>query len=156
MFTNAALHWVPDHEAVVAGIARALKPGGRVVGEFGGHGNVAAIVTALVAVLGRRGLDDAAALPWTFPTAERFAARLARHGFTVDSCDLIPRPTPLPTGMAAWLDIFAGGVFSRLDPDDRAAARDEAVDLLRPALRDEDGNWTADYVRLRFLARLRA
>ena len=154
VFTNAALHWVPDHEAVAAGMARMLKPGGRVVGELGGHGNVAAIVTALVAVLGRRGMD-ASVIPWTFPTAERFAARLQRHGFTVDSCALIHRPTPLETGMAAWLEVFATGLFARLDPAEREAARDEAVALLRPALCDDQGNWTGDYVRLRFTARLR-
>ena len=46
VFSNAALHWMKrDPDAVVAGVARALKPGGRFVGEFGGHGNVAAIVT---------------------------------------------------------------------------------------------------------------
>src|SRR5690606_32972475 len=42
VFSNAALHWMPDHDAVLAGVVRALRPGGRFVGEFGGHGNVAA------------------------------------------------------------------------------------------------------------------
>lgn len=154
-FSNAALHWVPDHDAAVAGMARALKPGGRAVGELGGFGNVAAIATALAAVMGRRGFADSV-LPWHFPTAARFAERLAWHGFTVESCALTPRPTPLPTGMSGWLETFAAGIFGRLPPDDRTAARDEAVALLRPALRDEDGNWTADYVRLRFVARLTA
>ena len=152
VFTNAALHWVPDHEAVVAGFRRALKPGGRVVGELGGQGNVAAVVTALVAVMGARGFD-ASFLPWTFPTAESFAARLRRHGFSVESCALIPRPTSLPTGMAAWLDVFAAGILGRLDPAERDSARAEAVALLRPALCDAEGRWTADYVRLRFAAR---
>lgn len=155
VFSNAALHWVPDHEGAVAGMRRALKPGGRAVGEFGGFGNIAAIATALVAVMGRRGFDESV-LPWTFPTAEGFAVRLARNGFAVESCALIPRPTPLPTGMAGWLETFAAGILGRLPPEDRTATRDEAVALLRPALCDEDGNWTADYVRLRFAARLTA
>src|SRR5208337_4503768 len=47
VFSNAALHWMTAPEAVLAGIARALKLGGRFVAEFGGHGNVAAIVTAM-------------------------------------------------------------------------------------------------------------
>ena len=154
IFTNAALHWVPDHEAVVAGIRRALKPGGRVVGELGGQGNVAAVVTALVAVMGARGFD-ASIIPWTFPTAETFAARLQHHGFTVERCTLIPRPTPLPTGMAPWLDIFATGILNRLPPHERDSARDAAVALLHPALCDAEGHWVADYVRLRFLAHLK-
>jgi SAM-dependent methyltransferase len=52
VFTNATLHWVKAHpEAPVAGAFRALKPGGRFVGEFGGHGCVAAVVVALLAEL---------------------------------------------------------------------------------------------------------
>ena len=41
-------------------------------------------------------------------------------------------------------------------PDDRRAARQEICDLLQPILRDETGLWIADYVRLRFRARLPA
>ena len=108
VFSNAALHWMKrDPDAVVAGVARALKPGGRFVGEFGGHGNVAAIVTALLAVLARRDLDGMRGHPWYFPTPAAYRKCLEAHGFRVESIDLIPRPTPLPTGMSAWLDTFA-------------------------------------------------
>src|SRR5688572_4126096 len=60
VFSNAALHWVTDAEGVIRGIAKALKPGGRFVAEFGGHGNIAAIATAVRAVLIRHGrrLED--------------------------------------------------------------------------------------------------
>ena len=52
VFSNAALHWMKDDpDAVIAGVARALKPGGRFVAEMGGHGCVAAIVVAMVATL---------------------------------------------------------------------------------------------------------
>jgi SAM-dependent methyltransferase len=47
VFSNAALHWMRRPELVIAGVARALLPGGRFVGELGGHGNVAAIATAM-------------------------------------------------------------------------------------------------------------
>ena len=93
-----------DPDAVIAGVARALRPGGRFVGEFGGHGNVAAIIVALQAALARRGIDGAALIPWYFPTPDEYRRRLERHGFDVGRIDLIPRPTPLPTGMAAWLE----------------------------------------------------
>jgi trans-aconitate methyltransferase len=154
VFSNAALHWMRDADAVLQGVRRALKPGGRFVGEFGGHGNVAAITVALVAVLTRRGVDGHAASPWYFPSAEAYAARLKAHGFAVEQVDLIPRPTPLPTDMAGWLDTFAESFLGRLPADQRGAARDEVLALLTPYLCDERGRWTADYVRLRFAARL--
>ena len=40
VFSNAALHWMPDPKGVIAGVWRALGLGGRFVAEFGGHGNV--------------------------------------------------------------------------------------------------------------------
>jgi SAM-dependent methyltransferase len=154
IFSNAALHWMRDHDAVVQGVRRALKPGGRFVGEFGGHGNVAAIVTALVAALDRRGLDGAKRIPWVFPTAQEWRQRLERHGFEVQLTALIPRPTPLPTGMEGWLVTFANPFVSDLPDGLRKDVLVEAVRLLGPTLRARDGAWTADYVRLRFAAAL--
>ncbi len=152
VFSNAALHWMTDADAVIAGVHRALKPAGRFVGEFGGAGNVAAITVALLAVLGRRGIDGEAANRWFFPSAEGYRRRLERHGFTVKFIELFPRPTPLPGEMAGWLDTLAAPFLGAVPADQRAAARDEAVALLRPALCDDTGRWTADYVRLRFAA----
>ena len=153
VFSNAALHWMSaDPDAVIAGVARALRPGGRFVGEFGGQGNVAAIVVALVAVLARRGIDGAALIPWYFPTPDEYRQRLERLGFKVERIDLIPRPTPLPTGMAAWLETFADPFLRTVPETERGPIRAEAVDLLQHVLRDNTGRWTADYVRLRFAA----
>ena len=70
VFSNAALHWMLDPDAVIAGVARVLRPGGRFVGEFGGAGNVGQIGRALVSALERRGLDGATVWPWYFPDAE--------------------------------------------------------------------------------------
>ena len=152
VFSNAALHWMPDPDAVLAGVYRALVPGGRFIGEMGGHGNVAAIVVALNAVLARRGIDGAALSPWYFPTAEEYAEKLMAAGFEIDTIALHPRTTPLPTDMTGWLETFAGSFFAALTPSERAAARDEVLALLRPVLCDRAGRWTADYVRLRFAA----
>lgn len=154
VFSNAALHWMRDADAVLRGVRRALRPGGRFVAECGGHGNVAAITVALAAVLERRGVDGRAAIPWYFPSPAAYAAKLEAHGFIVDQIELFPRPTPLPTDMAGWLDTFAESCFARLPPEQRRAARDEALELLRPWLCDEAGRWTADYVRLRFAAHI--
>jgi SAM-dependent methyltransferase len=54
VFPNAALHWMQGPETVAARIFAALRPGGRLVAEQGGHGNVAAIVMALDAAFDRR------------------------------------------------------------------------------------------------------
>ena len=153
VFSNAVLHWVADIDAALAGVVRALKPGGRFVGEFGGHGNVAAIRVALAAVLKARGRAPVQA--WFYPTPQQWRRRLAAAGLLADKVELLPRPTPLPAGMAGWLETFAGRSFAALPPGERQAARDEALALLAPVLRDGDGLWSADYMRLRFVARRR-
>ncbi len=154
VFSNAALHWMLRPDAVLAGVARALKPGGRFIAEFGGHGNVAAIVVALLAVVRRLDGTKAVRSPWYFPTADEYEHKLKQHGFVVDQIALIPRPTLLATGMEAWLKVFAQSFLSHLSQADQEIARAEAVELLRPVLCDDSGNWIADYVRLRFSARL--
>src|SRR5579883_2226865 len=154
VFSNAALHWMKsDPDAVIAGVARALKPGGRFVAEMGGHGCVAAITVAIIAVMRRYGIDARPLIPWYFPTVDAYRGRLERGGFTVDYIELIPRPTPLPT-IEGWIATFAGPLLNHLPEGERAQARDEAIELLRPVLCDDRGRWTADYIRLRFAARL--
>jgi SAM-dependent methyltransferase len=152
VFSNAALHWMHDADAVLAGVHRALVPGGRFVGEMGGHGNVAAIRLAVDAAVMRRGIDPGAYSPWYFPTAAEYGARLTAAGFAVERIELYPRITPLPD-MGGWIDTFAAPFFAALEPDERLAARNEAVEMLRPFLCDRAGAWTADYVRVRFAAR---
>jgi SAM-dependent methyltransferase len=157
VFTNAALHWVGQPETVTAGVKRALKPGGRYVGEFGGHANIAAIRTALIAVLARHGFPAAASETSYYPTAQAFRAVLEGAGFVVNTCAIIPRPTPLPaTGMAGWLETFRGGFIDEAgvpaDLKDQIIA--ETVALLKPTLQTADGDWIADYVRIRFSAHL--
>lgn len=153
VFSNAALHWVRGQDAMMAGVKRALKPGGRFVAEMGGHGNVAAILVALTAVLERHGCADLEDGVNYYPTPKGYAARLASHGFSVEQIQLIPRPTPLPAGMHAWLTTFRKGVLDAVPEALRQKVVDETVALLAPALCDEQGNWTGDYVRLRFIAR---
>jgi trans-aconitate methyltransferase len=150
VFSNAALHWMGEPDRVLAGVHRALVPRGRFAGEFGAHGNVAAICTALLAVLGERA--TARPLPWYFPTPAEYADRLSANGFTIERIHAFPRPTPLRTGMRAWLETFASPFLGELAEAERGAALDRAVALLAPSLRDASGNWTADYVRLRFSA----
>lgn len=156
VFSNAALHWMRESDAVIRGVARALRPGGRFVGEFGGHGCVARIVAAVEAALGRRGVDAARLNPWYFPTSTEYGARLAAGGFEVGYIALIPRPTALPGDIRGWLETFCECFTAALPPLDRAAFLHEVQEALRPQLCDAEGRWSADYVRLRFSARLRA
>jgi trans-aconitate methyltransferase len=156
VFSNAALHWMRPQEAVLDGVRRALKPGGRFVAEMGGHNNTAAILTAMRAVLARRGIEALSLSPWYFPSAAAYQQKLEAAGFKVEEIAIIPRPTPLEAGLDAWLDAFTEDFFSALRSDDRAAAKQEICELLQPILMDETGLWIADYVRLRFRARLPA
>lgn len=154
VFTNAVLHWIRDGmEHVLARVAQALRPGGRFVGEMGGFGNVAAIMTAILAALADRGIDGRQHIPWTFPTVEAWRARLQAAGFAVERIELVPRLTRLEAGLEAWLELFAGPFFAPLSASERPAVRAAILRLLEPVLRDETGVWYADYVRLRFLAR---
>ena len=155
VLSNAALHWMLNPDAVLQGAARALKSHGRFVGEMGGAGNVAIIAKAVCAALEARGIDSRAANPWYFPTPEEYGARLEAAGFEVLSIELIPRPTPLLGEMAGWLETFCESFIKQVPEADRPAFMAEVTDALRPDLCDAEGNWTADYVRLRFVARRR-
>jgi len=152
VFSNAAIHWMKRADDVIAGVWRALRPGGRFVAEFGGHGCVAKIKRALIDALRRRGIDGDALDPWYFPAVEDYCARLARRGFAARYIALIPRPTPLPTAINGWLETFAQSFIAPLLDKDRAGFIDEVREALRPDLCDGDGKWFADYVRLRFAA----
>jgi len=155
VFSNAVLHWIKtDPDAAIASAYRALRRPGRFVGELGGHGCVAAIHLALITTLEKRGIQNAVDLtPWYFPTVDDYTRRLERAGFKAESVQLIPRPTPLPTGMRGWLETFANPFCAVLSEKERGVFLDEATNTLRPVLCDDQGRWTADYMRLRFLAR---
>lgn len=150
VFSNAALHWMNNPERVVAGVWRALKPGGRFVGEFGGYGNVSAIISAIESMLTLRGLT--VACPWFFPRLEEYQELLELSSFSVNSMTLFPRPTPLPGDVRGWLETFAQPYTSVLPPTERDLFISEVVENLRPVLCGEKGVWEADYVRLRFSA----
>jgi trans-aconitate methyltransferase len=154
VFSNAALHWIPaaNQPLALAAIHRSLRPGGRFVAEMGGHGNIASIRVALQAALAPFGIDAELAASSFFPSPAIYQRLLEQAGFTVRSIELIPRPTPLPDGMEVWLNTFRNGVLDRLSPKDRGTALTQTVALLEPVLCDLDGNWIADYARLRFHA----
>jgi len=154
VFSNAALHWMREPDRVLAGVRRALKPGGRLVAEFGGDGNVAAIVGAVQAARVAHGHGESA-FNWYFPTVEAYSDRLRQHGFHVQFAERAERPTPLPTGIAGWLRVFAAPLLADLDSAAACRVRDAAEALLADLPRDASGLPLADHVRLRVLARRR-
>jgi trans-aconitate methyltransferase len=152
VFSNAVLHWIKRADLMIAGVYRALKPGGRFVAECGGYGCVHKIRTALVQALDRRGIDGESRVPWYFPTPGDYATRLERAGFRVDSIALIPRPTPLPGDVIDFFETFGHSFLQGLSGNARTEYLDEVRTVLEPQLRNSDGIWIADYVRLRFAA----
>ncbi len=152
VFSNAALHWMPQLEVVIAGVWRALVPGGRFVGECGGVGNAATVVQALTQALGRRGIDAQLVMPWRFLTVEAFRTLLETQGFLVHTLDLLPRPTRLLGSLEGWLETFAQSFLAPVPQAERPAMLAEVASMCRPTLCDAQGQWTVDYVRLRFAA----
>jgi len=152
VFSNATLHWLRRPDEVLSSVVKALKPGGVFVAEFGGLGNVAAIMTAIHAELDRAGLPSVERCPWYFPAPQVYRNRLEKAGFSVEEMWHFPRPTPLPTGMRGWLETFAVPYLSDQPTQVQVEMLDRITDLLAPSLRDEEGQWIADYVRLRLVA----
>ena len=155
VFSNAALHWMLDPPAVAASVYRALKPGGRFVGEMGGEGNIAIVRAGLRAELTARGYRIPERDPQWYPSPAEFTSIYQAAGFTDIQADLIPRPTPLPDGIAGWLRVFRGGFMDTSNvPDFDQPVIAQAVERrLASQLQQPDGSWIADYVRLRFTMR---
>ncbi|GAA5897698.1 hypothetical protein JCM8208_000235 [Rhodotorula glutinis] len=158
VFTNAALHWMKrDPAKVVRGVHGLLKSGGRFVGEFGGALNMVGVRSTLHVVLGERSIDASKIDPWFFPTPEVYGAMLEKEGFKVEVCELVPRPTALPTGLRGWLETFAFAFLDALPSfADREAVIDEVCRRLEVDMKHDvgegEGKWTVMYVRLRFKA----
>ena len=150
VFSNAALHWMTDPESVLDGVYRALKPGGRFIGEFGGDGNVRTIISAIESALTSRQLPVPS--PWFFPRPETFRRLLESTGFAVRHVDRFPRPTLLPGDARGWLATFSQPYTSVVPVADKDKFYTEVSESLRRTLVDEQGNWIADYVRLQFAA----
>ncbi|MEH6393325.1 class I SAM-dependent methyltransferase [Pseudoalteromonas sp.] len=151
VFSNAALHWMINEESVLSGVSNALKPNGRFVGEFGGQGNVGALVNAMTKVFESHAEFGEFVNPWYFPSVEEYKQKLQDHGFHIHYIELIPRPTPLESGIGEWLKIFSNGITKNLNPKQNDQFLNEVEYLVKPHLFIE-GQWVADYVRLRFSA----
>ncbi len=149
VFSNAALHWIPDGEAVIRCVAGALRPNGKFVLEMGARGNIARIQKAIEDVLTETAHTPKC--PWFFPTAGEYAALLEKYGFEVRMAQTFERPTKLEhpeRGLREWLEMFSGTCFEEVPLDRREPLVRAIEDRLRPELY-RDGAWWADYRRLR-------
>ena len=155
VFSNAALHWMKNAEAVVTGVWRSLKSQGRFVTEFGGKGNVETIVQSINFVLEQTGYADNIALnPWYFPSIGQYTGLLEKQGFEVRLAILFDRPTPLKDteiGLQNWLKMFANPLLKGI-PEEKLTGILNAIEQeSRPQLY-QDNIWCADYRRLRIVA----
>ena len=152
VFSNAVLHWVKPPEGAVSAIARALKPGGRIVLEFGGHGNIRVIVEAAYHALTRLGVANPERYnPWYYPSIPEYAALLEARRIEVTFAHLFDRPTPLEEGergLNNWFRMFGARLMEALPEAAHADFLRLAAEYAAPYLRRE-GRWTADYRRLR-------
>jgi trans-aconitate 2-methyltransferase len=153
VFSNATLHWVHEAEAAIAQIWAALKPEGRLAAEFGGKGNMAQVLAALEQARITLGYGSSQAVPWYFPSVGEYATLLEQQGFEVRLATLFDRPTPLigETGLVDWLRMFAGRFLSDIPAEAHADLLQKIESKLRSRLYQE-GQWIADYRRIRVLA----
>lgn len=149
VFSNAVFHWVPDHDRLFAALYAALRPGGRLVAQCGGRGNVERFHEG-ARVVGER--EPYAPYlsgwvgPWNFAGPEETTRRLEAAGFAEVECALEPWPvTPDdPTGYLR--SVCLGYHLERLPEELRAPyVRDVQAELGNPL--------ELDYVRLNIDAR---
>ena len=154
IFSNAALHWVRPPEAAVVRMFAALRPGGRLVLEMGGQGNVAGVLDAAAEAGYVIDVDVSSLLDVNyFPSIGAYASLLEAAGFRVELAMLFDRPTPLegPEGLRDWLRMFRPAAVEAVPAERREAFFAAVEDEGRPTL-FRDGRWHADYRRLRVRA----
>ncbi|KAI4138124.1 MAG: hypothetical protein L6R39_006952 [Caloplaca ligustica] len=166
VFSNAALHWIlrdcSTRMPVLHDAYTVLEPGGLLVFEMGGAGNVAEVHTALMAAVIHQGvaMEKARELsPWFFPSEAQMKQMLEDVGFVVERTELEYRPTKLTTeeqgGIEGWTRLMGAQFLDGLDSESsKEAAVKEVCELLKPVINhDEDGSVYLGYVRLRVVAR---
>lgn len=138
--STATFHWVADHDALFANLAAALRPGGQLVAQCGGAGNIASVVRALVTA-------GEPWHPWHFATPDETTRRLQAYGFTDVRAWLHAEPTPFLTRAALeeyLATVVLGAHLERLPADEQQSlVRAVAAGLPEPVV---------DYVRLDIVA----
>jgi trans-aconitate 2-methyltransferase len=144
VFSTATFHWVLDHDALFGRLRAALRPGGRLVAQCGGEGNVARHAQAIAAAVARPEFAshfEGASGMWNFAGAEETEARLRNAGFTEARCWLQPKPVRPPDPLAFTSTVTLGPLLAQL-PEELRRPFAEAV------LEESEQPLVLDYVRL--------
>ncbi|WP_028974463.1 class I SAM-dependent methyltransferase [Spirochaeta cellobiosiphila] len=154
VFSNAALHWVLEKEKAAQSIYHCLKPGGRFVAEFGGQGNVSHVLKALCQSLKKEGYEDhMKRQKWYFPSLGEYSTLLEGIGFRVVYAKHFDRPTVLSDqdGLRNWIAMFCSSFLEGIGADKvEVILKDVEEKMVLTNYRE--GQWYADYVRLRIVA----
>ena len=141
ILSTATFHWIADHASLFRNLASALRPGGQLVAQCGGAGNISSL-EEIIAQLGHTFADGK-----TFATAEETRARLEAAGFDNIETWLHEEPTTLPQeDLEAFLEtVCLGGIVDGMSEEERERFVNEVADRLpEPRI---------DYVRLNITAR---
>ena len=121
VFSGAVFHWITDHERLFARLRAALKPGGRLAAQCGGHGNIASVLD----VVGER------AGTWLYATAEDTERRLRDAGFSEARAWLEPKPTRVDDMETYLATVVLHGQPDARETAARAAAQLDHLDYVR-------------------------
>ena len=150
IFSTATLHWITDHEQLFAHLRAALRPGGRLVAQCGGEGNVSRHAEAIAAVVALpefaphfEGMEQM----WNFAGPVETEARLTAAGFEGARCWLEPKPYTPPDPLRFTMTVTLGPHLARL-PEELRQPFAEAI------LARSEQPLTLDYVRLNIEARV--
>ena len=152
VFSNAALHWMHNAEAVIQNIKRVLKPEGRFVFEMGGKGNVDQVLKAINIATTEFGVSEFNAFNY-YPSVSEYSALLEANGFRVTFAIHFDRPTLLKSeeGLRNWVKMFRNDILSKIESKNHETFLQTVEALAKPS-QYKEGHWYADYVRLRMVA----
>ena len=155
VFSNAVLHWVLDKEAAVNCITQHLRPGGRLILEMGGKGNVEEIVVNTRKVLTRHGYyHNAARQLWYFPSLGEYTSLLEKKGYRINYASHFDRPTELKdteNGIKDWIKMFGSAFFDNIPREHIDPVLEEIQEAVRPT-NYRNHKWYGNYKRLRIEA----
>jgi trans-aconitate 2-methyltransferase len=149
IFSNATFHWIPDHDALFAALYRTLKPGGRLVAQCGGHGNIDRFRVLADKVAG---LEPFAPYfrdwrgPWNYADAQSTAERLRRAGFDAVETWLEPKSVTPADPHAFVQTVCVVRHLDRLPEELKAPFVERVLEAAGEPL-------VLDYVRLNMTAR---
>lgn len=153
-FSNAALHWIGDHPAILRGVRGCLKPGGRLLFQMGGRGNVAELFRVVGELTGSsswRRYFDGFTPPYYFYGPEEYEAWLGQCGFRPGHVELFPKDMQHrgKEGLKGWIRTTWFPYTVRLPEELREAFLNEIIETytaISPV--DAKGNTHVEMIRL--------